>query len=69
MIEESRRPRFRFRISTILLVVAIVALVVVVAVQQAQIGRMRQMINAGAKERDQLTTILREMRDRLERRR
>jgi predicted PurR-regulated permease PerM len=74
MIEENRRPRFRFRIRTILLIVAVLALLLVVVIQQVQIGRMRQqigqmkpMIDAIPKEREQLTTIIRELRDHLER--
>jgi len=69
MIEENQRPRFRFRLRTLLLVVAILALLLVVVIQQVQIGRMRQLINAGAKERDELTVILRELREHLERQR
>ena len=38
-------------------------------IQQVQMGRMRQAIDAQAKQAEQLTTILRELRDRLERRR
>ena len=74
-MEENRQPRFRFRLRTILLVVAVLALTLLVVIQQVQIGRMRQqigqmkpMIDAIPKERDQLTTIIRELRDQLERR-
>ena len=74
MIEENRQPRFRFRLRTILLVVAVLALLLVVVIQQVQIERMRQqigqmkpMIDAIPKEREQLTTIIRELRDRLDR--
>ncbi len=69
--EENRRPWIRFRLKTVLLVVAFLALVTAVVIQQVQIARMRQMINAReaqvAKERDQLTTIIREMRGYVER--
>ena len=65
MTENARRPsRFRFRISTFLFLVAILALLVVVVIQQIQMGRMN---DARAKEREQLTTIIREMRGYLER--
>jgi cell division protein FtsB len=75
MMEDHRPQRFRFRLRTLLLVVAILALLLVVVIQQVQIGRMRQqigqmkpMIDAIPKEREQLTTIIRELRDHLERR-
>jgi hypothetical protein len=61
--------RFRLRLRTLLFVVAILALVLVVVIQQVQIARMRQLIDARAKERDQLTTIIREQRDLIERHR
>ena len=74
-MDENRRPRFRFRLRTLLFVIAILALLLVVVIQQVQIGRMRQqigqmkpMIDAIPKEREQLTTIIRELRDHLERR-
>ena len=44
-----RPQRFRFRLGTSLLVVAILALLLVVAIEQVQIGKMRQAIDAGAK--------------------
>ena len=68
-MEDNRRPRFRVRLRTLLLVVAIVAPLLVVVIQQVQIGRMRQLIDAHGKERDQLTKIVRELRDHLERQR
>jgi hypothetical protein len=75
-MDDDRRQRFRFRIRTFLLVVAFVALTVIVVMQQVQIGRqraqinqMRLLIDAGQKEKDQLTTIMRELRDALERNR
>jgi hypothetical protein len=69
MMEDDRPQRIRFRLRTLLLVVAILALLLVVVIQQVQIGRMRQLINAGAKEKAQLTDIIREQRDFLERHR
>jgi uncharacterized membrane protein affecting hemolysin expression len=59
-----RRPRFRFRLRTVLLVVAFLALILVIVIQQVQMGRMR---DAQAKERNQLTSIIRELRGYLER--
>jgi hypothetical protein len=69
MMEENQRPRYRFRLKTILLVVAIVALLMVVVIQQVQIGRMRQLIDAGVKERANLAKIIRELQDHLHRQR
>jgi hypothetical protein len=63
MVEE-RRPRIRFRLRTVLLVVAFVALILVIVIQQVQMGRM---IAAQAKEREQLGAIIRELRDHLDR--
>ncbi len=40
----TQTPRFRMRVSTLLLVVAIVALLTVVVMQQLQIERMRQSL-------------------------
>jgi cell division protein FtsL len=64
----------RFRISTLLFVVAILALLLLVVMQQVQIGRMqsrigqmRKTIDADVKSNDQLTAIIRELRDQLER--
>jgi hypothetical protein len=65
----SQTPRFRFRLKTMLLVVVFLALATVAVIQQVQIRRMRQSIDATAKEKDQLTTIIRELRDHLERHR
>jgi uncharacterized membrane protein (DUF106 family) len=76
MTEESRprTPRFRFRLGTLLLVVAILALLLVVTVQQVQMERLRRRADAlqkqvdqGARDKDVLTTIIREQRDMLER--
>jgi hypothetical protein len=69
MMEEIRQPRFRFRLRTLLLVVAFLGLLLVVVIQQVQIGRMRRLIDLQAKERAQLTDIIREQRDFLERHR
>lgn len=63
MMEKNQRSRFRFRLQTILLVVAILALLLVVVIQQVQIGRMRQLIDAGTKEKAQLAKIIRELQD------
>jgi cell division protein FtsL len=64
----------RFRINTLLFVVAILALLLLVVMQQVQIGRMqsrigqmRQTIDADVKSKDQLTINIRELRDHLER--
>jgi cell division protein FtsB len=74
MMEENRRPRFRFRLRTILFVVAILALLLVVGIQQVQISRqqvqirqMRQQIDRYSIDRAKLTEIIRELRDRIER--
>jgi hypothetical protein len=66
MMEDDRKSQFRFQLGTVLLVVAILALLLVVVIQQMQIGRMKQLIDAGVKEKAQLTTIIREQRDLLE---
>src|SRR4029077_9570943 len=55
MTENARLSRFRFRLGTILFVVAILALLLVVVIQQVQIGRMRQLIDAGEKENGRST--------------
>ncbi len=66
-----RPERFRFRLSTLLLVVAILALLLVVAIQQVQIGKMRRSIDVAEKEKAQLIEllrpVLRALRDRQER--
>lgn len=66
--------RKRVRLSTLLFAVAILALCLVVVTQQVQIrrmqsriGQMRQTIDADEKSKDQLTAIIRELRDHLER--
>jgi hypothetical protein len=75
-MEENRRPRFRFRLRALLLVVAVLALLLVVVIQQVQISRqqaqirqMRQQIDRYARDSDQLTTIVRELQDHLDRQR
>ena len=64
----------RFQISTLLIVVAILALLLLVVMQQVQIGRMqsrigqmRKTIDADVKNKEQLTAIIRELRDHLKR--
>ena len=69
MTENARPSRFRLRLRTMLFFVTILALLLVVVIQQVQIGRMRQLIDAGVKEKAQMTTIIREQRDFLERHR
>lgn len=44
MMEENRPPRLRFRLGTLLLVVAVLALLLVVVIQQIQIGRQEVQI-------------------------
>lgn len=76
-LTEHDRPgprRFRFRIGTLLFVITILALLLVVAIQQVQLEQMRQIVkaqqnqlNAQAAERDKLTAMIREQRDKLER--
>lgn len=68
-MKDDQPPRFRFRVGTILFVVAILALLLEVAIQQAQIRRLRRSIDAYAKQQDKLTTIIREQRDAIERHR
>lgn len=73
MDKTDRKPWLRIRLRMILLVVAFLALVVAVVVQQMQIERMRRAMNVIAKQRVQeqnvLTTIVRELRGKLERQR
>jgi len=70
MVKEDRGPRFRFRLGTLLFVVAILALLLVVAIQEVQIigqhAEIRQMtrdldgyLGAMAK----LPKVLRELTD------
>jgi len=51
----------------LLFAVAILVLLLVIVIQQVQIKQMRQQVDRYSKERDQLTTILREQRDHLDR--
>jgi C4-dicarboxylate-specific signal transduction histidine kinase len=69
MVENDRPHRFRVRLRTLLLIVAFLALLLVVIFQQVQIGRMQKLIDAGEKQKAQLTTIIRELRGFLERQR
>src|SRR5690242_10409128 len=72
---DRRYPRrFRFRIGTLLFVITILALLLVVAIQQVQLGRLRQLVeaqqlkmDADERGRNALTTIIRELRDKVER--
>jgi hypothetical protein len=76
-LTEGDRPRprrFRFRIGTLLFVIAILALLLVVIIQQVQLRQMRQIIkaqqnqlNAHIFDKQKLTEIIREQRDMLER--
>jgi cell division protein FtsL len=76
MVEQNRGPRFRFRLGTLLFVVAVLALLLVVVIQQVQISRqqaqirqMRQQIAKDLTATNNLTQIIRELRDRIERQR
>jgi sensor histidine kinase regulating citrate/malate metabolism len=76
MMAENRRPRFRFRLGTLLLIVAIFALLLVVVIQQVQIARQRmeiqQMRQQNARyliQQDKLQEIIRNQRDQLARHR
>jgi hypothetical protein len=68
-----RPERFRFRLSTLLLVVAILALLLVVAIQQVQIGKMRRSIDVAEKAQlkaqviDLLRPVFRALREKHER--
>jgi len=73
-MEHSRPSRFRFRIGTLLLVITILALLIVVVMQQVQLGRqqaeivtLRRANDAFARQQEQLTTIIRELRGYVER--
>jgi C4-dicarboxylate-specific signal transduction histidine kinase len=57
----------RARLSTLLFAVAILALLLLVVIQQVRIGRMQQVIDKGMKDNAELTMIIRELRDHLER--
>ena len=76
-IMEDGRPRtrwFRFRLGTLLFVIAILALLLVVIVQQVQLERMRrivaaqrQQISRDTADRAQLRQLVATLRDMLER--
>jgi cytochrome c-type biogenesis protein CcmH/NrfG len=75
-MDDDRPHGFRFQLRTLLFIVALLSLLLVVIIQQVQIGRMRQSIDAGEKreaqaqkQQDKLTTIIRELRDLIERHR
>jgi low affinity Fe/Cu permease len=55
----------RFRLAWVMVAVAILALLSVVIIQQVQIGRMRELIDAGEKQKVKLTTIIRELQDQV----
>ena len=55
----------RFRLAWVMVAVAILALLLVVIIQQVQIGRMRELIDAGEKQKVKLTTIIRELQDQV----
>jgi len=74
MTDENRQPRFRFRLGTLLLIVAIVALLLVVVIQQVQIARqgrqiqqLRQQNDRFLIQQDKLQEIIRTLRDMLDR--
>jgi hypothetical protein len=73
-MDEARPRRHRFRLGTLLFVVAILALVLIVVIQQVQIGRQQAQIRQMRREIDRhvvdqvkLTEIIRELRDLIER--
>jgi sensor histidine kinase regulating citrate/malate metabolism len=75
-MDENRRPRFRVRLGTLLLVIAIFALLLMVVIQQVQIARQRTEIQQLRLQNDrfllqqnQLQEIIRTQRDMLERNR
>jgi hypothetical protein len=70
MMDENREPKYRFRLKTLLFVVATIALVLVVVNQQVQINRQRAQIEQMARQIDRdaidkikLMEIVRELRD------
>jgi hypothetical protein len=75
MSDDRTQPRrFRFRLSTLLFLVAMLALLIVVVVQQVQLERMKRLADARRRLVDKLTLdnaritdIAREQRDFLER--
>jgi hypothetical protein len=74
MVKEDRGPRFRFRLGTLLSVVAILALLLVVAIQEVQIigheAEIRQMTEAldgYFGEQAKLVKFVRELQDIIDR--
>jgi hypothetical protein len=74
MVKEYRGPRFRFRLGTLLFVVAILALLLVVAIQEVQIigqqAQIRQMmgeLDGYFGEQAKFIKLLREMQDTIDR--
>ena len=74
MVKEDRGPRFRFRLGTLLFVVAILALLLVVAIQEVQIigqqAQIRQMIrelDSYFGEQAKFSKLLRELQDIVDR--
>jgi hypothetical protein len=68
MSDQTPPRRFRVRISTLLSLVAIAALLVVAFMQQVLIERMKRTMVAEIQQKtQQLTTIIREQRDYIER--
>ena len=57
----------RFRLIMLPIAIAILALLLLVFIQQVEIGRLRQVIDKFVKEKDELTAIIRELKDNLER--
>ena len=57
----------RFRLIMLPIAIAILALLLLVFIQQVEIGRLRQVIDKCVKEKDELTAIIRELKDNLER--
>ena len=76
MTAENRRPRFRFRLGTLLLIVAILAPIFVVVIKQVHIVRqgmeiqqLRRQNDRYSVQQDKLQEIIRTQRDMLERHR
>ncbi len=70
MVKEDRGPRFRFRLGTLLFVVAILALLLVVAIQevqiigqQAEIRQMTRELDGFLGDQAKLIKLLRELQD------
>jgi hypothetical protein len=74
MVNEDRGPRFRFRLGTLLFVVAILALLLAVAIQEVQIigqqAEIRQMtgqLDAYFGEQAKMIKLVRELQDMVDR--